>query len=185
MFPTGYDRTPRKMDSMDSKPKPQISVFSQAKANREVVTTPLFKLYQTKWARNDRLLQNLANFAPTRRHSFRACVRSRSDRTENTPSVNSSQFDPTPVKPARFQQIKVGQSGWMNNSGTSGSNSSAPTIINSLKLNRLSCILSKVNSLVNFYTVLSRPQSLWNQFYVETVSPKFNSVMNSHLSVIS
>ena len=32
---------------MDSKLKPQSSVHRQAKANREVVTTPLFKLYQT------------------------------------------------------------------------------------------------------------------------------------------
>ena len=35
------------MDSTDNKPKPQISAHRQAKANREVVTTPLFKLYQT------------------------------------------------------------------------------------------------------------------------------------------
>jgi len=35
------------MDCMDSKLNPQISVHKQAKANREVVTTPLFKLYQT------------------------------------------------------------------------------------------------------------------------------------------
>ena len=32
---------------MDSKLKPKISVHQQAKENREVVTTPLFKLYQT------------------------------------------------------------------------------------------------------------------------------------------
>ena len=36
---------------MDSKPKPKIFVHQQAKANREVVTTPLIKLYQTNQPR--------------------------------------------------------------------------------------------------------------------------------------
>jgi hypothetical protein len=35
------------MDGMDTKLKLEISIRRQAKANREVVTTPLFKLYQT------------------------------------------------------------------------------------------------------------------------------------------
>jgi hypothetical protein len=42
---------------MDSKLKRQISVHSQAKANREVATTPLFKLYQTKRASEDGLIE--------------------------------------------------------------------------------------------------------------------------------
>src|SRR5208282_3879523 len=57
IFSTGYNRIPREMDSMDSKLKPQISVHCQAKANREVVTTPLFKLYQTKRASEDGLTE--------------------------------------------------------------------------------------------------------------------------------
>ena len=51
---------------MDSKLKLQISVPGQAKANREVVTTPLFKLYQTNWPSEDGL-PKVANFARTRR----------------------------------------------------------------------------------------------------------------------
>ena len=47
IFSTGYNRIPGEMDSMDSKPNRKAPVTNQADADHEVVTTPLFKLYQT------------------------------------------------------------------------------------------------------------------------------------------
>jgi hypothetical protein len=42
------------MDSMDSKQKRKAPVTIQADADHEVVTTPLFKLYQTNPPRKNR-----------------------------------------------------------------------------------------------------------------------------------
>jgi hypothetical protein len=47
------------MDNMDSKPKCKTTVTNQAKANHEVVTTPLFKLYQTNRPNEDLHLNDL------------------------------------------------------------------------------------------------------------------------------
>ena len=49
------------MDSMDSKLKPQNLCPAQANANREVVTTPLFKLYQTNRPSEDGLPERFAS----------------------------------------------------------------------------------------------------------------------------
>ncbi len=51
IFSTGYNRIPGETDSMDSKQKRKAPVPIQSDADHEVVTTPLFKLYQTNRAR--------------------------------------------------------------------------------------------------------------------------------------
>jgi hypothetical protein len=50
---------------MDSKLKRKKSVHWQAKANREAVTTPLFKLYQTNRARSGAFLRQWERSAET------------------------------------------------------------------------------------------------------------------------